>query len=121
MHADQQRFDNLRDEGEFMRRPKVADQRAGPMADRDDDLAPSNELPRVRSDASVDVELGLCQALGTWDPWVTPTEQIVDNLRAVKASETSSSDDDPIPALMLGALPIVADGWPLPIVATLIE
>ena len=54
--------------GEFMRRPKVADQRAGPMADRDDDLAPSNELPRVRSDASVDVELGLCQALGTWDP-----------------------------------------------------
>ena len=91
------------------------------MADSDDDLAASNELPRVRSDASVDVELGLCQALGTWDPWVTPTEHIVDNLRAVKASETSSSDDDPIPALMLGALPIVADGWPLPIVATLIE
>ena len=84
--ADQQNFNKLLDEGEFMRRPKVAEQRAGPMADSDDDLAASNELPRVRSDASVDVELGLCQALGTWDPWVTPTEQVVDNLRAVKAS-----------------------------------
>ena len=71
--ADQQNFnkllnDELLDDGDFMRRPKVADQRAGPMADSDDDLARPNELPRVRSDASVDVELGLCQALGTWDP-----------------------------------------------------
>ena len=95
--ADQQKFN----EGEFMRRPNVADQRAGPVADSDDDLAPSNELPRVRSDASVDVELGLCRALGTWDPWVTPTEHIVDNLRDVKASETSSSDHDPSRACLL--------------------
>ena len=96
--ADQQNFN----EGEFMRRPNVADQRAGPVADSDDDLAPSNELPRVRSDASVDMELGLCQALGTWDPWVTPTERIVDNLRAVKASDTSSSllnSNSPSPVL----------------------
>ena len=71
------------------------------MADSDDDLAPSNELPRVRSDASVDVELGLCPALGTWDPLVTPTERIVDNLRAVKASETSASDHDPSRACIL--------------------
>ena len=63
------------------------------MADSDDDLAPSHELPPVRSDASVDVELGLCQALGTWDPWVTPTEHIVDNLRAVDASGTLMVSD----------------------------
>jgi len=63
------------------------------MADSDDDLAPSNELPRVRSDASVDVELGLCQALAACDPWVTPTDHIVDNLRVVKASDTLMVSD----------------------------
>ena len=44
--------------GEFMRRPKVADQRAGPVADSDDDLAPGAD--HLRAAADHDVYLVAC-------------------------------------------------------------
>ena len=65
------------------------------VADSDDEADPASscEFPQVRCDAAVEVELGLCQALSSWDPWVTPTQHLVENLRAVKAA-TSASDRD---------------------------
>ena len=93
MQLDQQRFEDLRDEGDVMMRSKNVNQRVGPMVDSDDDLAPPNEHPRVRSDALVELELGLCQVLATWDPWATPTTNVVDALRAVKTASSSSADD----------------------------
>ncbi len=54
--ADQQNFN----EGEFMRRPNVADQRAGPVADSDDDLAPGADHLRAAAEANCIQGLIIC-------------------------------------------------------------
>ena len=92
MQLEQQRFKDLRDEADFMMRSTNVNQRVGPMVDSDDDLAPPNEHPRVRSDDSVELELGLCKALATWDPWAPPTTNVVDALSAFKTASSSSAD-----------------------------
>ena len=65
------------------------------VADSGDEADPKTacEMRQVLPDSAVEAELGLCQALSSWDPRNVPTQDIVDHLRAVKAA-TFANDRD---------------------------